>query len=122
MLAAITRKLFDQLNAVPGVRSATLASYSPFGGSTSINDADVQGYTPKQDEDMDVETVYVAPKYPETFGISLLQGRPIGLQDAGGAPLVAMVNETLRESFSEVRARLATDLELVGQRRQPTTK
>ncbi len=124
------RKLFDQLNAVPGVRSATLASYSPFGGSTSINDADVQGYTPKQDEDMDVETVYVAPKYPETFGIALLQGRAIGPQDAGGAPPVAMVNETFARKFFGTESAIghrfgvggsktAADYEIVGVLKDP---
>ncbi len=129
-VGAYYRKLFDQLNATPGIRSATLASYSPYGGNTSTNGATVQGYTQKQNEDMSVETIFVAPKYPETLGMTLLQGRAIGLQDAGGAPLVAMVNETFARRFfgneSAIGHRFGTggskqagDYEIVGVLKDP---
>jgi predicted permease len=98
-VGAYYRKLFDQLNSTPGVRSATLASYSPYGGNSSISDVTVQGYTPKQNEDTNVESLYVSPNYPETLGMALIQGRAIGLQDSAGAPLVAMVNETFARKF-----------------------
>lgn len=96
---AYYRKLYDQLSALPGIRAASLDSYSPYGGSTSTSDVSVQGYTPKQNEDMDAEMVFVGPDYPNAMGITVLQGRAIGLQDAAGAPKVAMVNEAFAHKF-----------------------
>ncbi len=93
------RRLYDQLNALPGIRSATIATYSPLSGTRSTDDVSVQGYAATQGEDMDVEAVSVAPRYVETMGMTLLLGRAIGTQDAAGAPLVAMVNEAFVRHF-----------------------
>jgi predicted permease len=97
--AAMYRRLYDQLNALPGVRSATIATYSPLSGTRSTYDVSVQGYAATQGEDLDVEAVSVAPRYVETMGMTLLLGRAIGPQDAAGAPLVAMVNEAFVRHF-----------------------
>ena len=93
------RKLYERLNALPGVHAATLASYSPFGGSMSREGATIEGYTPKPNENVDVENIYVGPSYPDATGIALVAGRAIGLQDDAGAPLVAMVNETFARRY-----------------------
>ena len=93
------RKLYDRLTALPGVRAATVSSYSPFGGSTSRNSGKIEGYTPKPGEDVELETIFVGPSYPDALGIALRQGRPIGLQDGAGAPLVAMVNEAFARKY-----------------------
>ena len=93
------RKLYDRLSALPGAGSATLASYSPFSGSTSKSSAVIEGYTPKPNEHVDFENIYVGPSYGETLGIPLVAGRAIGPQDGAGAPLVAMVNEAFARHY-----------------------
>jgi predicted permease len=98
-VSAYYRKLYDQLNALPGIRGASLDTYSPYSGSTSISTTEVQGYTPKEHEDMGSETVFVGPDYPNAMGMTLVQGRAIGLQDGPGAPLVAMVNEAFARKY-----------------------
>jgi predicted permease len=98
-VAVLYRKLYDRLSALPGVQSVTLASYSPLSGSTSRSGATVEGYTPKPGESVDLETIFVGPSYPQALGIPLVQGRAIGLQDGGGAPLVAMVNEAFARRY-----------------------
>ena len=92
-VAELYRKLHERLNALPGVRAATLARYSPMSGSSSTNNISIQGHVDKPGEDMSAENILVGPSYAETMGMTLLQGREIGLQDAPGAPKVAMVNE-----------------------------
>jgi predicted permease len=92
-VAALYRKLFDRINAVPGVRVATIARFSPFSGHVSASNVDVEGYSPRQDESMSVSDVLVGPDYPRTLGISLLLGREISLRDTEGSARVAMVNE-----------------------------
>jgi len=99
---ALYRTLYDRLNALPGVRSATLARYSPLGGGSSINASVVEGYAPKQTERVSLETILVGPSYPETLGMTLRQGRPLGLQDGLGSPKAGMVNEAfVRHFFSD---------------------
>jgi predicted permease len=93
------RKLYDRVNALPGVRSATLASYSPLSASSSRSGAWIEGYTPKPDEHVTVESIYVGPSYPDALGVPLLEGRAIGVQDDRGAPLTAMVNEAFARHY-----------------------
>jgi predicted permease len=92
-VGVLYRKLYDQLHALPGVQAATIASYSPLGGSNSSSSLTVQGYEQKQNENTEAQMIFVAPDYPQTLGMSLLLGREINLQDTVAAGKVAMVNE-----------------------------
>jgi hypothetical protein len=96
--AAVHRKLYDRVNALPGIQ-ATLARYSPQSGSNSSNSGYVVGYAPQPGESVEFETIQVAPSYPDALGMRLVDGRAIGLQDGPGTPKVAMVNEALTRHF-----------------------
>jgi predicted permease len=98
-VAMLHRRLYDRIATMAGIRSATLARYSPLGGSNSVNSASVEGYTPKPDESVQLETQIVAPSYPETLGMPLVKGRAIGLQDTSASGKVAMVNEAFVRHF-----------------------
>jgi predicted permease len=87
------RKLFDRIDGLPGVRIATTARFSPFSGSVSASNVDVEGYSPRPDESRSVSDVLVGPHYPTTLGIPLLLGREVNLRDTVGSTKVAMVNE-----------------------------
>jgi predicted permease len=93
------RSLYDRLNALPGVRSATFARYSPRSGGNSVNAGRVEGYVPRPGEPVSLETILVGPSYPETLGIAITQGRSIGPRDDPRAPKVAMVNEAFVRRF-----------------------
>jgi len=104
-VAVLYRKVYDRLRALPGVANATLASYSPFSGSTSKEGVAVEGYAAKPGENPDTEIVFVAPSFAETLGIAVVEGRTIGSADAAGAPLVTMVNEAfVRRYLSGTKA------------------
>jgi predicted permease len=92
-------KLYERLNGLAGVRSATLTGYTPFSGTRWYQDPSIQGYVPKPNENMRTETVDVGPGYPEALGMTLLQGKEIGMRDGPGAPLVVMVNQTFVRRF-----------------------
>ncbi len=124
-VSAMYRRLYDRVVALPGVRAATIARYSPFGGSRSVNSASIQGYVPKPNENVDIEGVLVGPSYAETMGMTIVRGRGIGLQDTMSAPKVAMVNEAFARQYfpggDPIGHRLgfgddphAGDLEIVG--------
>jgi predicted permease len=93
------QRVYDRLAALPGVRGATVTSYTPFSGSTSTNSGHVRGYTPKPDEHVQFETIFVGPAYPDALGIPLRSGRAIATRDGVGAPLVGMVNEAFVQQY-----------------------
>jgi hypothetical protein len=66
-----------------------------FSGSESGNSIKVEGYTSKNDEDLQAAFDQVAPNYFSTVGIPLLLGRDIGLQDTETSPRVAVINESM---------------------------
>lgn len=98
-LDSLYRQLLDRLNNLPGVRSATIAYYSPMSGHTSTTGVTVQGYTPRPGENMEVNENQVAPFYFETLGIPVLLGRPIGPEDTPASPKVIVVNEAFAQRF-----------------------
>jgi predicted permease len=98
-LPTVYRQLQESMNAVPGVRSATLSMYSFMSGLEMEGAIVVQGETPKSREDRSVQLNLVGPQYFETTGIPIILGRPIASQDTESSPHVAIINETLSKDF-----------------------
>ena len=98
-LIPLYRQLYDRLSALPSVRSASLASYSPMSGRSSTKSLWVRGYTPRPGEDVIVSNILIGPDYSKTLGVPLLLGRDIGLQDTGASTRVAVVNQSFAEYF-----------------------
>jgi macrolide transport system ATP-binding/permease protein len=98
-LASLYQKLLVRLNALPGIRSATIASYSPLSGYERSLDITVQGRAVRQGEETDVDVVQVSPRYAETLGLKMLLGREIGPQDTPATQKVAVVNEAFVRRF-----------------------
>ena len=98
--AAVTARFFDQaLDAVrrlPGVRSAALTSQLPLSG-----EADMYGvrFEPSVANDPgEVRGTFrygVTPGYFETMRIPVRRGRSLESSDRAGAPLVAVISESL---------------------------
>jgi predicted permease len=98
-LDGLYRQLLAQLNALPGVKSATIAYYSPMSGARSTTGVTIQGYTPHPNEDVSVNENQVGPSYFATLGIPVLLGRPIGRQDIPTSPKVVVVNEAFVQRY-----------------------
>jgi predicted permease len=97
-LAELYPRLIERLEAIPGVRSASLSDIRLFGGSVEET-ISLPGYTPSPGEDMAVQQRVVTPRYFETLGTPLLAGRAFGPRDRPGAPRVAIVNEAMARRF-----------------------
>ncbi|HEV7747774.1 MAG TPA: ABC transporter permease [Pyrinomonadaceae bacterium] len=98
-LSGLYRRLHERLSALPNVRSATLASYSPMQGTNTDSTITVRGYTPGKDEDTAVQDVLIGPDFTETLGVPLLLGRDFNLQDTPTSNRVAIVNQAFAKSF-----------------------
>lgn len=96
---ARARLFFEQvmarIEALPGVRSAALAEMVPLGFSGQRTRVGLQGYTPREGEDMEINFNVVGPRYFETMRIPLTHGREFDATDRVGATGAVIVNEAL---------------------------
>ena len=74
-------RLLAQVQTLPNVRVASLASLTPLEGSRWNNNITAEGYHRKADEKPYVDLNGVGPGYFETFGIPLLAGRDFRTED-----------------------------------------
>ena len=111
--AGFERELLARAAAVPGVRSAALASIVPRSGLMIGSEAFLPGQA-AGDEPRRVYLDAVTPGYFATLDLPLLAGRDIGLGDVPGAPAVAIVNETAAKRFWPGRSPLGQRLSLDG--------
>jgi predicted permease len=98
-LPSLYQRLLDRLNAVPNVRSVTMATYAPLSGTGRSSTIQVQGYTATSDDNLTVEDMLTGPSYAQTLGIPLLQGREIGPRDTTTSHKVAVVNQSFVNRF-----------------------
>jgi putative ABC transport system permease protein len=97
---AYFRDVLVRVQALPGIRSAGLASLTPLQGGYSrawfqIEGRELfpQGQEPTVDENL------ISPEYLQTMGIELRAGRFFTTWDNAAAPKVVLINETIARRF-----------------------
>jgi putative ABC transport system permease protein len=95
---ALARQLTEDLRALPGVRSATVAQISTLTGNDSGGNVTVEGLA-LGSESSHSRRNRIGPDYFVTLGIPLLAGRSIAWTDDASAPKVAVVNQTFVKTF-----------------------
>jgi predicted permease len=93
------QQVLARFSQLPGVRSASASLIIPISGGGISNVVQVEGYTPRPEEDKEVDISPVAPKYFETLGTPLLAGRDFALQDRAGSSKVAIINQTMARYY-----------------------
>jgi len=98
---AFQSALLDKLRAIPGVAEVTFTSHLPMGdyGSGNTQDLSIPGYVPAKGEEMAVVTDFEGSGFFHAMRIPLREGREFTSHDAAGAPLVALVNETMARRY-----------------------
>jgi putative ABC transport system permease protein len=92
------RELLERLEAIPGVRSATLCAPTPISGAGASRFVAVEGHQEKPEDRRYVSLAWVAPKYFQTLEIPLLAGRDFTFQDQSRSR-VAIVNQALARYY-----------------------
>jgi predicted permease len=87
-------RVLAQVQAVPGVRAATLVENTLVSGWVSNTSFEVPGSKPRS-----VLMNRVGPGFFETVGLPIVAGRGVGVQDNAGAPAVAIVNQTAAQAL-----------------------
>ncbi len=118
---ALYQRLVDGVEALPGVRSATVSMCGLVSGCRSRSDAKISGYESSPGEDVLVQENRVGDGYFSTVGMRLLEGRDFNRQDTQGSPLVAIVNEAMVRRYFQGRGAIGQrfgydepDVEIVG--------
>ena len=89
----------EDISSVPGVESATLASSLPATAGGSRTQLGPNETKPAVSEEVSIDIVTVAPRFFETTGLSLLQGRDFRRIDNEKSSKVMIVNETMARKF-----------------------
>jgi putative ABC transport system permease protein len=99
--AAFYQRLLDRLRAVPGVQAATAMSGLPPARPLNANDTEIDNYTAPPEGPYENVDYYqsVMTDYFETMGIPIVAGRSFQRSDAASSGMVAVVNETLVDTF-----------------------
>ncbi|HEX5084675.1 MAG TPA: ABC transporter permease [Blastocatellia bacterium] len=91
------RQLLDRLNALPGVRSASLARIVPFGYDFQVAMVAPEEKAGDKDSFTTAHANYVTPEYLTTMGVPVLKGRDFTQFDSENSTKVAIINATMAE-------------------------
>jgi predicted permease len=89
----------DRVAAIPGVSRVSWANTVPLGLDASRRHVVVDGYRPRDGEDMEFHYAIVGPRYFETIEVPLVRGRGFTDEDRPGAPLGVVVNQAFAKKF-----------------------
>jgi predicted permease len=91
--------MLARLDALPGVRSASISGGLPMGGGRWNSPIFIEGHTAKPNENLSTLLNRVGPRYFETMGMPVLRGRAIGEDDSATSKKVVVVNQALANHF-----------------------
>jgi putative ABC transport system permease protein len=107
---AVVERVLERISTLPGVVGAAAATGLPMSGAGATIHFNIAGQPPNGPEEYRLAGYRaVTPGYFEVMKIPITRGRALGHRDRQGAPLVAVINESMaRQHFA--------DLDPIGQR------
>ncbi|HEY1912041.1 MAG TPA: ABC transporter permease [Vicinamibacterales bacterium] len=97
-LTSLYREMLGRLQAIPGVRSATLSAVTPVEGAGASRFAHVDGSPENPEERRRLAMNSIGPKYFATLGTPWIAGRDFQFEDAS-RPRVAIVNQAMARHY-----------------------
>lgn len=93
------QQVLDKVRSLPGVQSASLATWTPLGFSSSGDSFLPEGYVPGPQETVAAGVNVVSPGYFATTQIPILRGRDFSASDSAGSERVVIINDTLASRY-----------------------
>jgi len=97
--SAVYREMLDQLRSVPGVRSASVSSFTPVCHCRWMAEVVLEGYTPKSRDDGMSNFNNVSDRYFETIGTAMAGGRDFNSHDTATSQNVAIVSQSMAQKY-----------------------
>ena len=107
-------KILDRVAASPGITIASLTDWVPFNFNRKAVDAYPEGYVPRPHESLELRRADVTPRYFETLGIAILEGRDFTLDDNETSPRVLVVDQTAANRYWPRQDPLGKKLKIWG--------
>ena len=98
-VAPVEQHILDALARLPGIRSAGATNDPDLVDDDRMGDVTVTGYTPKPDEEFDVELPWVSDGYLQMQEVPLLAGRFFSPSDTATSQKVAIVNASFAKHY-----------------------
>jgi predicted permease len=111
---AFDRQVVEKVEALPGVRSASLADWVPLGFSSRYDDFIPEGYVAGPHEAVQAGFARVAPGYFATMRIPISRGRDFTAQDSADSQPVVIINEALAQRYWSRRDPLGKRMKIAG--------
>jgi putative ABC transport system permease protein len=93
-------RMFEQVSALPGVRSTGAVSFLPVSGTGSALHFNIQGRPPRSPEEYTISSYrVVSAGYLKTLRVPLITGRWIEDRDREGTPPVVVVNSSFARTY-----------------------
>jgi predicted permease len=91
----------QRMAALPGVEGATVMTGLPPSRQLNANDTQIEGWVPRKGGPIQNIDYWqrTGPRYFETLGIRLIEGRFFDGRDGEGAPLSVIVNQTTARTY-----------------------
>ncbi len=108
------QSLLAKLQALPGVKSATLADFSPLSFTLHSDSVVPEGYVPQLLESMEVDRASISPDYFKTLRTNLVAGREFTAADDDNSQPVAIVNQAFCDRYWPGRDAIGGSVSLYG--------
>ncbi len=95
----IRDKILNRVSALPAVKVASITDWLPLSLSRKTADAYPEGYSPRPHESLEVGRADISPRYFETLGIPIVEGRDFTLADNDKAPRVLIIDQTTANRY-----------------------
>lgn len=92
-------RITERLEAVPGVRSATVSLIPLLSGQGQTRTISVQGYAAQPEEEHDAKVNIVGGHFFDTLEMPILLGRGLSSGDGETSPRVGVVNQTMARKY-----------------------
>lgn len=94
------RRAVEAVSARPGVESVAFGSRLPLGfGGNNNTGVSIDGYTPREHEEVVISYSTVSARYFETMGVPVRAGREFNQTDTADAPRTLVVNEAMARRY-----------------------
>ncbi|MEK6287808.1 MAG: ABC transporter permease [Acidobacteriota bacterium] len=98
-MAQLYRRMTERLEAVPGVRSASVSLIPLLSGQAQTRSIDVQGNTSQPTDNNDAKVNTVGAHFFETIEMPILLGRGLSERDEETSPRVAVINQMMARKY-----------------------
>ncbi|MGH9774532.1 MAG: ABC transporter permease [Candidatus Acidiferrales bacterium] len=96
---AFHRQVLEKVQALPGVRAASVANWTPLGFDSNSDDFLPEGYVAQPHEAVEAGINAVSPGYFAVTEIPLVRGRDFAPSDSADSQKVAIVNEDVANRY-----------------------